>query len=449
DIRLLTGFSVEPYLLKYSEVSEELELKPKKEIIKEENIGVKALEEDIAKIIEELAPKGGILEAGTISDLSSENVVDSVEIELLSEKNIETQDESVQTFEIKQEPINEVLSQIEEIEIVEESQEVSLEESKSDTLKKSDKDLASKIIESVKSSLSSSEKTTLDEKRATRRTTQRPSGRRKLLGETLLEKKIITKEQLDEALSLSSKKGIRLGEALLELKLIDDYQLAQILSEQLGIPYRSLRDIKVDVNLAKIIPPQKARDNLVLPLYRENGKIIVGMVDPSNILILDDLRVITKSDVIPIIVPRNELVDAINQIWGSEEVEKVLEEIIVQKEEEETQYQEVSLEEISSQEGPIAKLVNSILADAVKRGASDIHIEPTEKNVRVRFRIDGILHEIMFVQKRFQAAIVSRIKIMSDMDISERRIPQDGRIKAKIGGEVYDFRVSTLPGVFG
>jgi len=187
---------------------------------------------------------------------------------------------------------------------------------------------------------------------------------------------------------------------------------------------------------------------LILPLYKENGKVVVGIVDPSNILVLDDLRMITRSDVVPVVVPKNEMVETISQIWGSEEVEKVLEEIIVQREEE-AQYQEVSLEEISSEEGPMAKLVNSMLVDAVKKEASDIHIEPLERNVRVRFRIDGILHEVMYIQKRFQAALVSRIKIMSDMDISERRIPQDGRIKVNIHGEVYDLRVSTLPGVYG
>lgn len=486
DIKLLTGFSVEPYLLKISDTQQLIE--PKMESISEEKkVGTEEKdnkveigsfnEGDIAKIIEELAPEGEILkdleikerdytnpqekvedlrEFTNVSDKTLENLVGALDSEIISDEKTGTEEESVQTLNIKEEgSMSEVLSQIEGIEIIEEKQEEVVSEKVEDInkeeriSKKDEKDLASKIIESIKSSLSSSDKVISEDKKSIKRTSQRQTGRRKLLGETLLEKKIITKEQLDEALALSSKKGIRLGEALLELKLIDDQRLAQILSEQLGIPYRSIKDIKIDTNIAKLITPQKARENLILPLYRENGRIIVGIVDPSNILALDDLRMVVKSEVVPIIVPRNELIDAINQIWGSEEVEKVLEEITLQKEEEETQYQEVSLEEISSQEGPIAKLVNSILVDAVRRGASDIHIEPTEKNVRVRFRIDGVLHEMMYIQKRFQAAVVSRIKIMSDMDISERRVPQDGRIKANIKGEVYDFRVSTLPGVFG
>ncbi|HOP94727.1 MAG TPA: type II secretion system ATPase GspE, partial [Dictyoglomaceae bacterium] len=279
------------------------------------------------------------------------------------------------------------------------------------------------------------------------RTREKRRGR-KVLGEIVVEKGLVTKEQLDEALRVSSERGIRLGEALLELNYINDNQLAQALSEQLGIPFVSLKSIKIDPDLVKIITAKKAREHLILPLYKENGKVVVGIVDPSNILVLDDLRMITRSDVVPVVVPKNEMVETISQIWGSEEVEKVLEEIIVQREEE-AQYQEVSLEEISSEEGPMAKLVNSMLVDAVKKEASDIHIEPLERNVRVRFRIDGILHEVMYIQKRFQAALVSRIKIMSDMDISERRIPQDGRIKVNIHGEVYDLRVSTLPGVYG
>lgn len=470
DIRLLTGYDVEPYLLKISSGEEDLssliaapkttnvdiDLEPKKveEPLKGIEIGTWD-ESELNKIIEELTPEGGILEESSITS----SLINDREFQTISpgETSEIKQEENVPTIEVKEESISEVLSQIEGVEVVEEEkveriEEVQeaekVEEKQKEGFKKTEKDLADKIIESIRSSLSSADKKGLDEKKVAKPSTRR-TGRRKLLGEVLLEKNLITKEQLDEALALSSKKGIRLGEALLELKLLDDVALAKLLSEQFDIPFKSLKEVKIDHDLAKLISPQKARENLILPLYRDNGRIVVGIVDPSNILALDDLRMVTRSEVFPVIVPRNELIDAINQIWGSEEVEKVLEEIIVQKEEEETQYQEVSLEEISSQEGPIAKLVNSILVDAVKRGASDIHIEPTEKNVRVRFRIDGVLHEIMFIQKRFQAAIVSRIKIMSDMDISERRIPQDGRIKANIKGEVYDFRVSTLPGVFG
>ncbi len=466
DIRLLTGYDVEPYLLKItleensnlasldfltlnSNTEAKVETKNNEDLTKSIEIGTWD-ESELNKIIEELTPEGGIFEESLGSSL--------VNNEAMTETK---QEESIPTIEVKEESISEVLSQIEGVEVLEEEKMEETgekvvrvervedkEAKKEETSKKTEGDLADKIIESIKSSLSSAEKKGMDDKKLVKSPIRR-TGRRKLLGEVLLEKNLITKEQLDEALALSSKKGIRLGEALLELKLLDDVQLAKILSEQFDIPFKSLREVKIDHNLARLLSPQKARENLILPLYRENGRIIVGIVDPSNIFALDDLRMLTKSEVFPVIVPRNELVEAINQIWGSEEVEKVLEEIIVQKEEEENQYQEVSLEEISSQEGPIAKLVNSILVDAVRRGASDIHIEPTEKNVRVRFRIDGVLHEIMFIQKRYQAAIVSRIKIMSDMDISERRIPQDGRIKANIRGEVYDFRVSTLPGVFG
>jgi type IV pilus assembly protein PilB len=470
DIRLLTGLSVEPYLLKIVDkessegISEKEKITSKSSIstpsmiseanvaetkVKEETkIGIETINDiEISKLVEELTPEGGLLDK-----LKGEEIKEEITEEMISKSVEEMQKEGIEEINVKEESITDVLSELEGIGIVEEIKEETKEESIQQEVKeeikheekedkKKEKDLANKIIESIKSSLTTTEKKTV-------RKTSTPA-KRKPLGEILLEKNLITKEQLDEALMLATKKGIRLGEALLELKLLNDIDLAKLLSEQLGIPFKSIKEIKVDHDLAKLISAKKARERLILPLYKDNGRIIVGIVDPANIIDLDDLKMVTKNEVVPVIVPRNELIDTINQIWGSEEVEKVLEEIIVQREEEETQYQEVSLEEVSSEEGPIAKLVNSILVDAVKRGASDIHIEPLERNVRVRFRIDGVLHEMMYIQKKFQAAVVSRIKIMSDMDISERRIPQDGRIKANIKGEVYDFRVSTLPGVFG
>ncbi|HPP16737.1 MAG TPA: type II secretion system ATPase GspE, partial [Dictyoglomaceae bacterium] len=379
-------------------------------------------------------------EKETLKQKEEETIKQEEEIPKQKEEETPKQKEK-ETLKQKEEEIPN-----QKIEVPEETlkKEVEIPKEEIKKMEKKDSDLANKIIESVKGRLSTSGSVSTKSARNLEK-----DKRRKVLGEIIIEKGMITKEQLDEALRVSSEKGIRLGEALLELNYINDYQLAQTLSEQIGIPFISLKNAKIDLDLVKVITAKKAREHLILPLYKENGKVIVGIVDPSNILALDDLRMITRSDVSPVVVPRNEMVETINQIWGSEEVEKVLEEIIVQKEEEEAQYQEVSLEEISSEEGPIAKLVNSMLVDAVKKEASDIHLEPLERNVRIRFRIDGILHEVMYIQKRFQAALVSRIKIMSDMDISERRIPQDGRIKVNIRGEVYDLRVSTLPGIYG
>ncbi|MGB9856573.1 MAG: type IV-A pilus assembly ATPase PilB [Dictyoglomaceae bacterium] len=354
---------------------------------------------------------------------SSENL----EIEpLVIPQEEENREETV--IEIKEEEVESLEKVIAEIQEEEKKEE------------KRSKLIAEKIVRAVKDKLPVVENPT-----KTERTIKIP--RRKLLGEILVEEGVITKEQLEKALEESNKRGKPLGETLLELKFINDYQLAQALSIQLGFPFKSLKEVIIDPNIAKIINFSKARQDLILPLYKENNKIVVAMVDPANIMALDDIKMITKCEIEPVVVPKNEFLEVISRLWATQETEKLIEDLI-KIEEEEREAQEVSLEEIS-EEGPTAKLVNSLLLDAVTRGASDIHIEPMEKSVRVRFRIDGVLHEIANFPKKLQAPIVSRIKIISDMDIAERRVPQDGRIKMLIRGNTYDFRVSTLPGIFG
>lgn len=451
DIVLITGYSVVPYILDISseEISkEEIVLDISQEKIVEENVNVLGEEKTIELKEEELESIGEIIEEipqveenekgeEKVIELREEDLesidkiveeVQKLEFEELEEKR-ET-DEKI--FEVKEEELENIEKIIEEVREIQEEDRKEVSKSKL---------IMEKIIGAVRDTLPKGE-ISLREERATR------IPRRKLLGEILIEEGIITKEQLEIALEESHKKAKPLGETLLELKYINDYQLAQVLSAQLGFPFKSLKDIKIDPEVAKLINFNKAKQDLILPLYKENNRIIVAMVDPANIMALDDIKMITKSEVEPIVVPRSEFLEAINRLWKSQEIEEIIEEFI-KVEEEEEQPLEVSEEDIRKESGPTAKLVNSLLLDAVNQGASDIHIEPTEKGLRIRFRIDGILHEVEKLPKKFQAPVISRIKIISDMDIAERRVPQDGRIKMIIKGNTYDFRVSTLPGVFG
>ncbi|MCX7942134.1 MAG: ATPase, T2SS/T4P/T4SS family, partial [Dictyoglomaceae bacterium] len=442
DITLITGYSVVPYILdiNYEEILKKESLKEEKDgenLEKEKTIELKVEDiESIDRIIDE------IQQAEKEEELEKE---DEEEIIELKEENLENVDrilEEAQRMKLEEEELKERIIEIEEDKamdvekIVEEIQEENKIEEKSKS-----KLIMEKIIGAVKDSFPRGEALSKTE-RVSRIT------RKKLLGEILVEEGIITKEQLEIALEESHKKAKLLGETLLELKFINDYQLAQALSMQLGFPFKSLREVKIDPEVAKIINFSKAKQDLILPLYKENNKIVVAMVEPTNIMALDDIKMITRSEVEPIIVPRNEFLETINRLWTSQEMQEIIQDF-VRVEEEESQALEVVEEEVKEETGPTARLVNRILLDAVDQVASDIHIEPMEKVVRIRFRIDGILHKINELPKKFHAPIVSRIKIMSDMDIAERRVPQDGRIKMVIKGNTYDFRVSTLPGIFG
>ncbi len=414
DITLITGYSVVPYILDIP--CEDISKEEKEEIdfdVSQEELDIKNLE---------------ILEEEKIIEIKEEEVESIEEIVNWEQKTEEETEERI--IELKEEETGNIEEIIKEIE----------KEQKKEDISKS-KLIMEKIVGAVKDSIPLGD-TSVREKRATK------IPRRRLLGEILIEEGIITKEQLDIALEESHKRAKPLGETLLELKFINDYQLAQVLSIQLGFPFKSLKEIKIDPEVAKLINFSKAKQDLILPLYKENNRIVVAMVDPANIMALDDIKMIAKAEVEPVVVPKSEFLDTISRLWTTHEMKEIIEDFI-RVEEKEQQTQEVFEEEIKEETGPTARLVNSLLLDAVSQGASDIHIEPTEKGVRVRFRIDGILHEVANFPKKLHAPIISRIKIISDMDIAERRVPQDGRIKMIIKGNTYDFRVSTLPGIFG
>ncbi|MGB5552479.1 MAG: type IV-A pilus assembly ATPase PilB, partial [Thermoanaerobaculia bacterium] len=281
------------------------------------------------------------------------------------------------------------------------------------------------------------------------------------LGELLQQANKITEEQLNQALAAQQSQGGRVGSHLVKLGYIDDEELVEFLSQRYGVPAINLSEIEVDDSIIGIIPAEVARKYTILPVSKAGAKLTIAMVDPTNVFAMDDVKFMTGYNVEPVVASDSTLRGAIDQYYGSThsiELKKVMEDLEdnedadleVLDEEEDLDLEALEQE---SEEAPVVRLVNIILTDAIKRDASDIHIEPYEKEFRVRYRIDGLLYEMMRPPLRLREAITSRMKIMAKLDIAEKRLPQDGRIKIKtrVGGRVkdLDFRVSSLPTIFG
>lgn len=271
--------------------------------------------------------------------------------------------------------------------------------------------------------------------------------RRKSLGEILIEQGLVTKEQIQEALSRQKSENRSLGEILLDLGYITESDLYSALGEQLGVPYVSLSYYSVDPSVIGLLAESFARQHKVIPLFRIGTSLTLGMVDPLNLAVIDQVVRATGLEVEPVICSPHDIEQAIDHYYGtSSAVEEVVQ--VLGAEEKEEAVDTYTLQAQAS-DAPIVKLVNLIIAQAVKERASDIHIEPEEGLVRVRFRVDGIMREVYTQPKRLQGAIISRIKIMANLDIAERRLPQDGRIQIAVEGRQIDLRVSTLPTVYG
>ena len=277
----------------------------------------------------------------------------------------------------------------------------------------------------------------------------RPTGYAGELGQMLLERGTVTWEQLDQARLHALEKNIRVPEALVALRFVELGPIRRVQAEQLGLAFLESLDIEaIDVDLSKDIPVQFARTQLVLPLWRKNDIIQVGLVDPLNVSGLDSLQLMLDAPMEPVVVAEGVLVDSINKIFdrraGASQVMGEIhdEEIGISGE----NVQDIDVDIIDTDdEAPIIRLVNALMAQSVKERASDIHIEPFERHIAVRFRVDGVLYEIIRPPKRFAASITSRIKVMAGLDIAEKRIPQDGRIKIKVAGRDIDIRLSTVP----
>ena len=291
------------------------------------------------------------------------------------------------------------------------------------------------------------------------------------IGELLLKEKRITVEQLQEALNHQRQHGGKLGFNLVTLGFVKDSEITALLSKQYGVPSISLADFEIDPAVIKLVPAETAQKYQIVPLARAGATLTIAMTDPTNVFAMDDIRFMTGYNVEPVVAAEVAVLEALGKYYGKtggtgaaatsalELASKALEQMPVPTDTDEVEVLE-ELEEISAEtlarqgeEAPIIKLVNVLLMSAIQKGASDIHIEPYEKELRVRYRIDGVLYNIMSPPLKFRDAITSRVKIMAKLDISEKRLPQDGRIKIRFqdNGQPkdIDFRVSCLPTLFG
>jgi type IV pilus assembly protein PilB len=282
------------------------------------------------------------------------------------------------------------------------------------------------------------------------------------LGDLLVKEKIITPEQLERALRAQKEGGstARLGATLVQMGYVTDDEVTNFLSRQYGVPAINLQYFEIDPGVVKLIPEETAKRYQILPLSRVGASLTIAMVDPTNVFAIDDIKFMTGFNIEPVVASGPAVAEAIEKAYAGNQVqEENVDELLASMDEADVELQadqaDLDLAELekSADEAPIVKLVNIIMSDAVKRGASDIHIEPYEREYRVRFRIDGVLQAIMSPPLKLKDAITSRIKIMAKMDISEKRLPQDGRImlKMQLGGKKkqLDFRVNCLPTLWG
>ena len=282
------------------------------------------------------------------------------------------------------------------------------------------------------------------------------------LGEILLKESLITQDQLDKALEFQRSNGGKLGSCLTKMGFITDDDITGVLSRQYGVPSINLKYYEIDPNVIKLIPQDTALRYQVVPLSRVGSVLTIAMTDPTNVFAMDDIKFMTGFNVEPVVASETSVNEAIAKFYGEvesgEELSKVMKDLGAEEGGDvelaaEEQEMDLAALEKAAEEAPIIKLVNLVLTDAVKRGASDIHIEPYERELRVRFRVDGLLQSVMTPPLKLKDAISSRIKIMAKLDISEKRLPQDGRIMIKYrrDGRIkeLDFRVSTVPTLFG
>jgi type IV pilus assembly protein PilB len=267
------------------------------------------------------------------------------------------------------------------------------------------------------------------------------------LDDLLLSRGLISEEQLDEALRVATQRRRSLGRVLIELGHLKEGALVAILAEQLGLEFVDLGEANIDQSAVALVPESIARRHNCVPVrFDDADRLVLAMADPANVVAVDDIRAMTKRDVVTVVATKSDVVNAIGRLYRLDQAAESLAEEASQ----EIADEQVDVDESSAAEdAPIIKLVNLLITQAVNDRASDIHIEPGEKSLRVRYRIDGVLHEVMTPPKSVQAGITSRLKIMAEINIAERRIPQDGRIGVSVQGKQIDIRVATLPTVHG
>ena len=278
------------------------------------------------------------------------------------------------------------------------------------------------------------------------------------LGKLLVDEQLITVRQLDKSVAQAERSGESLQKVLISLGFVSEKDVVEAMGRQMGVRFVDLSEIHIDTELARSIPEHLAQRYKVIPVAQNDNRLTLAMVDPLNVIAIDDIRLITGFDIEPVIATEESIIRAINNQFGVTdlvEVEETVKELQAQDfadlEFEDGQDEEISLDKLKEMvdDAPIVRVVNLIISQAINDKASDIHIEPEAKAVKVRYRVDGVLHEVMSPPKHIQAPMTSRIKIMASMDIAERRIPQDGKIHLTHDGREFDLRVSTIPCVHG
>ncbi len=282
--------------------------------------------------------------------------------------------------------------------------------------------------------------------------------KREPIGEILLAQGILTQEQLAQALEIQRQSGGWLGRILVDMGIVSERQLARTLAQHWGMPYTELTEgDSVDPEVARLVPPYLAQRHGVVPIARKGNRLMVAMSDPSNVVAIDDIRLLTGLDVEVRIASADDITKAQGSAYGiAMDTEELLRQTVAatadsEVSEDTTQTEDITLERLRTmgEEAPIIRVVNQIISQAVRTGASDIHLEPHMRDMKVRFRVDGLLQDIMSPPKAVQAALISRIKILGNMDIAERRLPQDGAAHVRVEGRHFDLRISTLPTVLG
>ncbi|RKY89438.1 type II secretion system protein GspE, partial [candidate division KSB1 bacterium] len=270
----------------------------------------------------------------------------------------------------------------------------------------------------------------------------------------LLDAGLITKQQLETAQKQAQSTGQDIGTTLMKLGYITQEDMLQAIAEQLDIPYLDLENYEIDTKALQLVPSEIAYKYRVIPVFHIGNVLTLAMANPQDVTVIDKIRRLTKMEIEPAVATEAAILQAIEQHYGvvttiSETINEVIQTMEAEIEPEVSEKKmEENLRELA-EDAPVVKLVNMILVQAIKEHASDIHIEPEEDSLRVRYRIDGILHEIFSPPKELQAAIISRIKILAEVDIAENRIPQDGRFRMKFENKEIDVRVSTLPTAYG
>lgn len=280
-----------------------------------------------------------------------------------------------------------------------------------------------------------------------------PKTAKRRLGDVLLEQELVTQEHLQECIQIQRTTGQSLASILVSKKYLSEEDLVITLSEQLGIPHIRVLNYNIPQEVLNEVPESLARQYQMLPVSVTGDVLTLAMADPLNIMALDDLRMLTSYEIEPVVAVQSELIEAINRHYGGKNSDALYDELLndsakpdgVQVVEKKEEIEDIAHAQAEAQDAPIIRLVNLILVNALESRSSDIHIEPYEKTLRVRYRIDGMLEEQKSPPKHVQSALISRLKIMAGLDIAEHRLPQDGRFRIKFRGHEVDFRVSILP----